>query len=293
MGQNYRWIGMSDDRESVVLKRFRGDFSAPNAQGDLFSSPERKLGIVLDVETTGTSASQDHIIEIGIRKFHYNPETGEILDRLEGYGELQDPGTPIPALITRLTGITDEMVAGKKIDWDLVDKWISEADLVIAHNAGFDRPFVEKHCGSATKALWGCTFKQIEWQDKGFPTAKLEVLSIFHGFFVDAHRALEDSDALLHLLTFTDPTSDKPYLKELLTMSDCKWMRVFARRAPFEKKDLLKARRYRWDQGQKVWYRDLPEESMPEETGWLSENIYSGHLFAEVNEIPPSQRFKD
>lgn len=174
-----------------------------------------------------------------------------------------------------------------------MDKWISEADLVIAHNAGFDRPFVEKHCRSATKALSGCTFKQIEWQDKGFPTAKLEVLSIFHGFFVDAHRALKDSDALLSLLTFTYRTSGKPYLKELLTMSDCKWMRVFASRAPFEKKDLLKARRYRWDQGQKVWYRDLPEESMPEETGWLSENIYSRHLFAQVNEIPPSQRFKE
>jgi DNA polymerase III subunit epsilon len=293
MGSGYRWIGMSEDREYVTIRRFRGDFIGAASQADLFESLDVKHGVVLDVETTGVSSVQDHIIEIGIRKFTYNGETGQILDRLDGYGELQDPGIPIPEVITKLTGITDAMVRGRSIDWSKVNQWISEADLVLAHNASFDRPFIEKHCAAAQNALWGCTFKQIDWNSKGFPTAKLEILSIFHGFYVDAHRALEDSDALLHLLTFPCPTSSSPYLKELLASAHCKWMRVLAKRSPFEKKDLLKGRRYRWDQNQKLWYRDIPDLELSDERTWLAQNVYNGTCLADIQEIAPTQRFRD
>jgi len=293
MGSGYRWIGMSEDRECVTIRRFRGDFIGATSQADLFESLDIKNGVVLDVETTGVNSSLDHIIEIGIRKFTYNGETGQILDRLDGYGELQDPGIPIPEVITKLTGINDAMVQGRSIDWSKVNEWISQADLVLAHNASFDRPFIEKHCAAALNALWGCTFKQIDWHAKGFPTAKLEILSIFHGFFVDAHRALEDSDALLHLLTFPCPTSASPYLKELLASAHCKWMRVLAKRSPFEKKDLLKGRRYRWDQNQKLWYRDIPDLELADERTWLAQNVYNGTCLADIQEIAPTQRFRD
>ena len=45
---------------------------------------------------------------------------------------------------SRLTGITDAMLAGQRINLDAVEAFIEQADLVIAHNAGFDRPFCER-----------------------------------------------------------------------------------------------------------------------------------------------------
>jgi hypothetical protein len=59
------------------------------------------------------------------------------------YGGLQ-PGVSIPSEITRLTDITDDMVVGQSIDMTALQALIAPADLLIAHNAGFDRPF----CGA-------------------------------------------------------------------------------------------------------------------------------------------------
>ncbi len=52
--------------------------------------------------------------------------------------------------------------------------------------------------------------------------------------------------------------------------------RVWATGSPFESKDLLKARGYRWEAEKKVWYRDLaPQEPLEEELGWLKEKVYA------------------
>ena len=59
------------------------------------------------------------------------------------YGGLQQPSIPIPANVTRLTGITDAMVLGQMIDMPAVRALIEPEDPIIAHNPGFDRPFCE------------------------------------------------------------------------------------------------------------------------------------------------------
>lgn len=56
------------------------------------------------------------------------------------YGGLQQPSLTIPSEITKLTGITNEMVAGQVIDMAALRILIDPADLINAHNAGFDRP---------------------------------------------------------------------------------------------------------------------------------------------------------
>lgn len=99
-------------------------------------------GIILDTETTGLNACKHEIIEIGIIAFSFD-QRGTIGDVTAVYGGLQEPTSPIPADITRLTGLTDAMVAGQAIDLVEVEALIEPAGLVVAHNAGFDRPFCE------------------------------------------------------------------------------------------------------------------------------------------------------
>jgi DNA polymerase-3 subunit epsilon len=56
--------------------------------------------------------------------------------------------------------------------------------------------------------------------------------------------------------------------------------RLLAASTPFDAKDLLKARGYRWEAGQggrpKGWFRDLTDDVTEEETGWLAEAVYTG-----------------
>ncbi len=101
-------------------------------------------GVVVDVETTGLDTVRDRIIEFCGVPFEFEKESGRILAVEEPVTFLQDPGRPIPAEVTRLTGITDDMVAGKAIDEEAVGAMLADVGLVIAHNAGFDRPFVDR-----------------------------------------------------------------------------------------------------------------------------------------------------
>lgn len=102
-----------------------------------------RLAVLVDTETTGLQHANDEVIEIGAVAFTYDDDS-TVGDVVGVYSGLRQPSSPIPPEITRLTGITDGMVAGQEIDIDALDALIEPADLVIAHNAGFDRPFCEK-----------------------------------------------------------------------------------------------------------------------------------------------------
>jgi DNA polymerase-3 subunit epsilon len=68
-------------------------------------------GIILDTETTDLNARKDEIIEVGAIAFTFDA-AGSIGDVTGIYGGLRQPSVPIPTEITRLTGITDDTVAG-------------------------------------------------------------------------------------------------------------------------------------------------------------------------------------
>jgi DNA polymerase-3 subunit epsilon len=292
----FQWIGKSEDGETITLRKLKEtDFRFPRyftpdweaAHPDL-----TRTGVILDVETSGLKFDQSKIIEIGIRRFSFNRETGEPLCLLESYSSFQDPGEPLSAEVTAITGITDEMVRGQKIDWPRVDALLDRSQILIAHNAAFDRPFVDSLSKISSQKIWGCSLKQIDWGSKGFPSQKLDLLSVFHGFFTDAHRALNDADALLHLLTHPDPTRNSPYLLELLTEAKKTTYHLMALSAPFESKDLLKSRGYRWDNLGRTWWKELAHADLSPETEWLEEFVYSGAFRGKVTEIPPTEHFK-
>jgi len=244
-----------------------------------FAEPDGRplaKGVIVDTETTGLNQDTDKIMEVGLVVFEYDPETGRAYRVLDSYSALEDPGLPISAEITEITGITNEMVAGKRIDDARVAELVAGAALVIAHNAKFDRPFLEQRFPIFEELPWGCSLTQVDWDGEGLGARKLDYIAFRFGFFFEAHRAETDCYALLEILQEELPKSKVIVLKSILEKLPQKDWTVYPF-SDYSSKDLLKARSYYWDAERKVWHRTLTgTEAVTEEVVWLKKSIYGG-----------------
>lgn len=237
-----------------------------------------KLGIYLDLETTGLDTNEHEIIELAMVPFQFSPD-GRIFGVGEAFDQLQEPKSgSIPEEITKLTGITVDMVKGQSINADEVMSFVAPVSLIIAHNAGFDRKFAEKQFNVFSTKAWACSVNDIPWREEGFEGAKLEYLGLKQGFFYDGHRAEIDCRAGLEILSQRLPVSGDLALNVLLENARLPTARVWAENSPYDFKDMLKARGYRWSDGNdgrpKSWYRDVPETELEDELQYLREDIY-------------------
>jgi len=148
--------------------------------------------VVVDLETTGLSATATGIIEIGAARV----QSGRIVETFE---ELVNPGTRLPPFITCLTGIDDGMLkAAPPIDvvWPRFRAFLG-MDVIVAHNASFDLGFLN----AAATALDGgvlpqphlCTLKLARRLLPQLRRRGLDALAAHFGIpQVDRHRALGD-----------------------------------------------------------------------------------------------------
>jgi DNA polymerase-3 subunit epsilon len=162
---------------------------------------------LLDVETTGRDASVDRVVELGIAV----GRRGEVVAR---YNWLINPGRPIPAEVTAIHHITDEMVADKP-RFETVALEIASAlkgRVPAAYNALFDRAFLMSEFSRAkvdVTAVPALT-REVEWLDPlvwardiqdGEKSRSLGDVAARLGIALEkAHRAQDDAEAALRVL---------------------------------------------------------------------------------------------
>lgn len=255
-------------------------------------------GLVLDLEATGADALTADVIEFGAARFTFDAN-GVIYSIDERVGWLQQPPAPIPAHITDITGITDDDVAGQSIPIQGVAEIVSGADLVIAFNADYDRRLAERTWpGLFETKKWACAYRQVPWELYGVIGRKLHHVVTAAGLFFEAHRAVADCEAVVHLLAtmsrelpedFDIPEPDGAFAAEieagvwsaartspmgdLLETTKAGAFRVLAWGSAIEDKDKLKVRGYRWT-GREPWFVDLSSiEEARLERDWLRANV--------------------
>ncbi len=234
-------------------------------------------GIVLDVETTGLDPSKDEVIELAMVKFRYG-EKGEIAGVADVFQAFNEPSIPIPPEITKLTGISDAMVADQAIEAAQVEAFVASADIVIAHNASFDRKFAERIAPVFAFKPWACSAHEIDWKANGVSGAKLSYLAAEAGFFYTAHRAIDDCHALLEILATRLPATCATPLSILVDRARRATCRIRAEHSPYDLKDILKRRGYRWSDGSdgslRSWFIDVDEDRRDAELKFLKQEIY-------------------
>ncbi|MCK1715177.1 MULTISPECIES: 3'-5' exonuclease [unclassified Bradyrhizobium] len=280
-------LSRSDDYR--VLRRLVPRSPSPPPKGQ-----ETKTAILIDTETTGLDHARNEIIELGMVKFDYAPD-GRIVGVRDTFSAFNEPSAPIPPDITALTGITDDMVAGHRINEAAVMAFVDGAVIAIAHVAGFDRKFVERYWPEFEGMPWGCSATEVDWRKHGFAGAQLSYLLNGAGFFHQAHRAVDDCHALLEVLAFELPTTGSSALAALLETARRKTLRVWAEQSPFDLKDSLKKRGYRWSDGSdgrpKSWYIDVCETALDDEIAFLKAEIYLRDVEPRLQTLTAFNRF--
>ena len=261
------------------------------------SGGEIKKGIVLDVEATGLSIGHDDVIQLALLPFDYEVSSGKILNiqKEDAFDGLREPRIPISKEASLVTGITNEMVINKKIDSKEVEKIINSSDLIVAHNASYDRPMVEQHWDCFKNISWACTFKSIDWLEEGFSSAKLELLGMNYGWFYDGHDAFNDCEACLALLSETLPKKTKQFFLFLENMPAIPSFLIKAIDAPYSKRNILRRRGYKWRPADllngKVWWTETNDYE--EEVKWLNEEIYNREINIPIKRITALNRYSD
>ena len=170
--------------------------------------------VVFDIETTGLSKETESITEIGAVKV----VDGKIIDR---FSTFVNPERPIPAEITKLTGITNEMVADAPVITEILPKFLEfcQDAVLVAHNANFDTGFIrlnaERKCGIEVKNTVLDTLELSRALLPELKKHKLDIVCEQLGVSLEGHhRAVNDAEATAEVfLKFIDMLVEKEIYK--------------------------------------------------------------------------------
>jgi DNA polymerase III epsilon subunit-like protein len=176
---------------------------------------------VVHSATTGLDTVADEVVEFCGLLAEFSVPRGELLRVLRSYESLRTPRTSssierggatiIPEAATRIHGITNEQAVRNGVAFSVasVVAMISEADIVVSHNAKFDCAMVCKLDPGrlATRQAvekWACSLSDINWDKRGIPGGRLSLYSIADALGVARpsveRRAGGDARALLEVL---------------------------------------------------------------------------------------------
>ena len=170
--------------------------------------------VVFDIETTGLSKETESITEIGAVKV----VDGKIIDR---FSTFVNPERPIPTEITKLTGITNEMVADAPVITEILPKFLEfcQDAVLVAHNANFDTGFIrlnaERNCGIEVKNTVLDTLELSRALLPELKKHKLDIICEQLGVSLEGHhRAVNDAEATAEVfLKFIDMLVEKEIYK--------------------------------------------------------------------------------
>ncbi len=259
-------LAMHDDYR--VLRRVPKPYPSMPHMGPV---PDGKCVALVDVETTGLSAETDVIIELAIM-LCFVGEDSEVVGHCGPFNWLQDPGQELDPKISLVTGLGAQHLRGQKINDTFARGLLDRADLIVAHNAKFDAGFIERRYPDLAGKAWACSCSEIDWLKLGYEGRSQSALLAHAGWFSDAHRAAADVWALFWLLQHRqhDPGGGpvRTHLARLIEAADTQSVMVQAERAPFAKKELLRARGYKWNPDGPFWQIELLPEKVEHEQAW-------------------------
>lgn len=165
---------------------------------------EKRKIVFIDTETTGLDPRKDELLSASFLECSYDAFDLSLVSLDRVTEEFREPSQPIPPNISALTGLTNDNLRGKKFNDRRIYAAIKDADYLIAHNADFDRAFLNAYDPIFNLHKWKCTLKDIEWNYYADPYISRSLKSLCNHFGISyrAHNATNDALAIIYILSF-------------------------------------------------------------------------------------------
>ena len=252
-------------------------------------APEGRCLALIDLETSGLDPDQDKIIELALMLVWID-EAANVVGHFGPLSWQEDPHVELSPEIVMLTGLSNQDLIGKRINDAAVMGLLSRADLLVAHNASFEIAWLERRYEELCEAPWACSMADIDWLKAGCDGRSQQHLLGQHGWFSNAHRAGDDVWSLFMLLQEQRAgweRKSRSHIQRLIAGADRMTMRLEAVGAPIKKKDLLKARGYRWNG--RVWWKEIELPDVAQEQAWF---FRSGLPAPKLSEVTAQERHR-
>lgn len=209
----------------------------------------------VDLETTGLDSKKDQITEIGAVLWDT-----DLNAPIKFFNKLLKIQGKVPPEITKLTGIDDSLLEKYGEVPEVVYKeytdFKKEADMFLAHNAPFDKGFIEFHIGPQDKP-WIDSCVDVDYPES-IQTRKLTHLAAEHGFVNPfAHRAMSDVLTMFQVVSKYDWNTT---IKNSLTPSV-----ILKAMVSFENNHKAKGAGFRWDGTKKIWSKMVKQDRVDSE----------------------------
>jgi DNA polymerase-3 subunit epsilon len=224
-------------------------FASPAPRG-LPPCPERLL--IVDTETTGLSPAKGRCIEVGAVLFHVPSRAvlSQLSFLLPCSSNPAERVNGIAAAVTRLEQPRDQFLA-------CLEAMAAAADVLVAHNAAFDRQWFGREELPPLHRPWLCSMEDIRWPAERHlrATPSVRDLALAYGVPVwAAHRAL--TDCIYIAQVFEREAQLETLLQQALLPR-----KLYRARLPYDQRHLAKEAGFRWNEGvQGAWSKRLTED---------------------------------
>ncbi len=233
-----------------------------------------KYAIILDTETTGLDVVYDRVVELAVVV---------VCLRTGAYLAVQSDAVRAILPANHVSGLSTEMLDAAPFVFPplgVLDRFDPAQTVVVAHNADFDRSFVEKSNHADSRLLtypWVCSYRDIWWPEP-VRLGSLVTMALDAGVpVVTAHRALADCMLLASLLRWAHGRGTD--LVRMMEAAQTPPVRL-AVNEPYdeERNRRLRSAGFRWDALMRVWSRSCPQANVP-------------HVLAAIQPTKPSMTF--
>jgi DNA polymerase-3 subunit epsilon len=218
-------------------------------------------GVIVDTEATDKDPKSATLIELTMLPFTFTDEM-EICEIKKPVTLLNDPGGPLSDEVKKLTGLTDKMLRGHSLDYELIIDTMNDNEITLAHNAKFDRTILERHV-AIPDYIWGCTMYDIDYEAKLINSRAQDYIAFRNGFWYEGHRSEEDCRALAHILN--SKFNGVSYFQELMLKVYESTFKIILRDTEFNDNSLMKKFKFKWDGVEKYWFRPFTTEAEGEQ----------------------------
>ncbi len=251
--------------------------------------------LLVDAQAGGVDSEHAPLLEVAALPVTIGRVDGHVYRVGRPCVMFNDAGTSVPDAVVRRTGITDRMVRGHKLSPAPFAAMIAQCDAVIAFNAAFDRPLLERYIPQFETVPWLCAYSEIDWTAHGLLDGSLESLCARHAkIYLPVRRSVAHVDAMLDLVTAPWQDGTLP----IVSLFDAgRKMRalIWAPNTRFEANDALRDRLYRFHQCKTLgrgWYAYISPAAVTDEMKWLGQTIYGGRLPTNVRAVPVGARIR-